>query len=336
MKRCLITGAGGFVGSHLFVHLLHNTTWDLVLTDSFRHRGKTDRITQQLTESHPNFLKRVKVITHDLVAPMSWQMIDEIGEIDYAINLASESHVDRSITDPRPFIENNVSVILTMLEWARMMNPKKFIHLSTDEVFGPAPEHYDFPEWDVHLPSNPYSASKAAQEDIIFSYWRTYKLPVQIARCMNMIGEMQDAEKFVPMTIKKVLAEKTVEVHASKEGIPGSRYYLHARNLADAILFIIRNTEPELYHDNNSLGSYNVVGEREVDNLEMAKMIAEIIGKELKYKLVDFHSSRPGHDLRYGLDGTKLSHMGWKPPMRLEDSLRNTVLWTLYNKKWLN
>ena len=168
MKRCLITGAGGFVGSHVFIHFLHNTNWELVLLDSFRHRGKTDRIIQQLDVSHPEYLDRVKVITHDLKVPFSSQMVQKLGKIDYIVSMASESHVDRSITEPRDFVENNVSLILTLLEYARENPVEKFVQISTDEVYGPISEG-GHEEGEPHRPSNPYSASKAAQEDICYS-----------------------------------------------------------------------------------------------------------------------------------------------------------------------
>ena len=332
-KRVLISGAGGFVGSHVFIHILHNTDWELVLLDSFRHRGKTDRITQQLDVSHPEYLSRVTVVTHDLKAPFSSQMIDKIGYIDYVLNLASESHVDRSITDPRDFIENNVALILTMLDWARVAKPEKFIQISTDEVYGPINEG-GHREGSPHRPSNPYSASKAAQEDICYSYWRTYGIPIIVTNTMNIIGELQDTEKYVPMVIKKVLAGETVTVHASSKGEVGSRFYLHARNQADALLFLLVHHTPAMYPAED-LDRFNIVGDNEIDNLDLAQRIAKIVGKPLKCELVDFHSSRPGHDLRYGLDGSKIAKLGWKAPIEFDESLDRTIRWTLDNKKWL-
>jgi dTDP-glucose 4,6-dehydratase len=208
--------------------------------DSFRHRGKTDRITQQLDVSHPEYLPRVEVITHDLKAPFSEQMVNKLGYIDYIVSIASESHVDRSITDPRDFIENNVQIILTLLEYARENSVEKFLHISTDEVFGNAPEGYNHKEGDPHRPSNPYSASKAAQEDICYSYWRTYGIPIVVTNTMNIIGELQDVEKFIPMTIKKVQAGERVPIHASADGRVGTRFYLHARNQADALMYPVK------------------------------------------------------------------------------------------------
>lgn len=332
--RVLITGAGGFVGSHVLRHLLINTDWDIVLIDSFRHKGKTDRITTQMDGLH-DCLDRVSVITHDLTAPISRQMAERIGPIDYVLNIASESHVDRSITDPRTFIENNVQLVLTMLDYIREYPVRKFIQISTDEVYGPADDHAHV-EGEPHRPSNPYSASKAAQEDICYSYWRTYDLHICITNTMNIIGEMQDPEKFIPMTIKNVLTGGIVPIHASSDGKTiGSRYYLHARNQADALLHLLNHVDFPSYSSGKPIAHYHIVGERECDNLEIATMIADTLEVPLNYELVDFHSSRPGHDLRYALDGTKIAETGWTAPMSLTDSLQVTVNWSKQHKEWL-
>jgi dTDP-glucose 4,6-dehydratase len=335
MTTVLLTGASGFVGSHALRHILANTDWNVVCLVSFRHRGITDRI-RLAVDGYDDDFKRVKVIKHDLTAPISPVLSHEIGKIDYVLNVASESHVDRSITDPVPFIENNVSLVCNMLEWARFSDIEKFLHVSTDEVYGPAPVGHAHREWmDQYFPSNPYSASKAAQESIAYSYWRTYGVPLIITNTMNIIGEMQDPEKFVPMVIKKVLSGEKMDIHASPTGQIGSRYYLHARNQADALLHAL-NIPVTFYGDFQAPQKYHVVGEREVDNLEMAEMVASFVGKPLNYELVDFHSSRPGHDLRYALDGSKIANTGWKAPLSLEQSLERTVKWTLENPEWLS
>lgn len=336
MKRALITGAGGFIGAHTLAHLMHNTGWQVVCLDSFRHRGKTDRIREMLT-AHPDWHERTKVLMHDLNAPISDQLIDLIGPIDYILNIASESHVDRSITDPVPFVRNNVELMLTMLEYARKIRPARFMQISTDEVYGAAPPDYEHPEWSPILPSNPYSASKAAQEAIAISYWRTYDLPIIITNTMNNFGEMQDPEKFIPMLMKNIYEGKEAIIHGNEHKI-GSRFYLHARNHADALLFIIRNLGVAKYEDSDAIlmpDRYNVVGDVELDNLQVAKLIEEYVGKELIYKLVDFHATRPGHDRRYALDGSKLKDLGWKPPIGFERSLQKTVAWTLQHPEWL-
>jgi dTDP-glucose 4,6-dehydratase len=329
-KKVLITGSAGFVGSHLVQHILANTDWNIVGIDSFRHRGDSLRILQDKS--------RYEIYTHDLTAPISDRMIKKIGQVDYIINVASESHVDRSITNPVEFCENNFKLILTMLEYARKIQPEIFIQISTDEVYGAALENYNHKEWETHLPSNPYSGSKSAQEAMCISYWRTYGVPVVITNTMNMIGEGQDAEKFLPMLIQKIYRGEQVTIHGNDSCI-GSRYYLHARNHADALLFLIRNTTPTRYSDNISTiikpDRYNIVGEKEINNLELAQIVAKILNKELKYKLEDFHHTRPGHDRRYALDGSKLKKMGWKAPISFEDTLKKTIEWTLERPEWL-
>jgi dTDP-glucose 4,6-dehydratase len=312
-----------------------NTDWEIVCLSSFHHRGITDRIRYSISDI-PNSDKRVKVLIHDLVAPISPVLDYEIGSINYVFNVASDSHVDRSITEPASFIQNNVALICNMLDWAKNRDIEKFIQVSTDEVYGPAPHGHKHKEWEPFYPSNPYSASKAAQESVAFSYWRTYGVPVVITNTMNIVGEMQDPEKYVPMIIKKVLAGDTVKIHASPTGEIGSRYYLHARNQADALLHVANNIDAPLYGQSEVPEKLHVVGEREVDNLELALMVAEYVGKPLNYELIDFHSSRPGHDLRYALDGDKIAGTGWKSPLSLEESLERTVRWTLKHQEWLN
>ena len=373
-KRILLTGAGGFVGHHTLEHILTTTDWDVVCTDSFRHAGKVDRISEVLASApahvnwrvDPDSLERtwwdrVTVVTQDLTVPFSDQTAEKIGHVDYIISMASESHVDRSISHPAEFISNNVSLVINLLEFHRRHVPDAiFLQVSTDEVYGPAPEGHNHAEWEPFLPSNPYSASKAAQESIAFSYWRTYGTPLILTSTMNIVGERQDTEKYLPMTISKIRSGETVHIHSSPEGVPGSRYYLHARNQADALLYLLkaysggldsdqqyqffgvadqlRKTEGEaLVYENNMSRppKYNIVGELELDNKQLAEMVASAMDLPLVYEKVDFHSSRPGHDLRYALDGSKMASIGWTHPVPLEESIRKTVKWTLENERWL-
>lgn len=336
MARILITGAGGFAGAHFYEHVLNETGWDIVATDSFRHKGKTDRIAQALT-GRKAWRKRTEVLTHDLTVPFSSQLANRLEGTDYMVCYASESHVDRSISDPVPFVRNNVDVALNTLELARAVKPKAVVWISTDEVCGPveADDLTGHAEWGPLLPSNPYAGSKAAQEAIATSYWRTYGVPLVIIRCMNMIGERQDPEKFVPMTVAKVLRGEEVTIHGSPGHI-GTRHYLHSRNLADGILFILGLGEPARFFGGFSRPDmYNIASPDRIDNLTLAKMIAEDVGKPLKYKLEDFHSTRPGHDPHYGLDPAKLYNLGWHMPVPFRDSLRKTVKWTLEHPEWL-
>lgn len=334
--RILITGAAGFVGHHTIEHFLKNTTDEIVCIDSFRHKGDSMRLRHLFP---PQDMKAgLRIFTHDLTTPISSRMIDAVGEVDAILSIASESHVERSISEPVPFVKNNVALALEVLEYARKVKPKIVIQCGTDEVFGPAIGTDAHTEWLPFMPSNPYAASKAAQDAIFFSYWRTYGVPVVFTHCMNMIGERQDPEKFIPMCISRILKGETVTIHG-KEGDIGSRMYIHCRNLADAWLFLLKKTEPTPYHDDHTRyqtpDSYNVVGEVELDNLTVARMISDILKMPLKYELQDFHEARPGHDRRYALDGSKISALGWKPPVAFKESLEKMVYWTLNHPEWL-
>lgn len=329
MRTILITGSAGFVGSHLVEHILQETDWNIVGLDSLRHRGDTERLS--------NNTQRYRFETVDLAAPISYRVAEKIGAVDWIVNMASESHVDRSIVQPVEFCQNNVNLALYMLELSKFMNPKKFIQISTDEVYGAAPEGTDHEEWSPILPSNPYAASKACQEALAISWWRTYDVPLIITNTMNMYGERQDKEKFIPMLISKVNNGETVTIHGSPDYI-GKRHYLHARNFADALVYLIKENSVTHYKDGHEIikpNRFNVVGDMELDNLEVAKAVSHILGKPLHYELMDFHNARPGHDRRYSLDGTKMADFGWKQPKDFHTALSKTIEWTLKHPEWL-
>jgi dTDP-glucose 4,6-dehydratase len=323
--KILVTGLCGFIGHHTCEHLLKNTNWDIIGLDKLTYASNGfDRLRD--IDAFDN--NRVKLFTLDFTKKLDVGLIQEIGQVDYILHMGAETHVDRSIDDPRPFIETNILGTYNMLEYAKGLTKlKAFIYFSTDEVFGPAPEGTKYKEWARYNSGNPYAASKAGGEELTLAYGNTYKLPVIITHTMNCIGERQHPEKFVPMCIKKILNGEEVIIHANKDKTKsGSRHWIHARNVADAILFLLDGAETQ--------DKYNIVGE-EMSNLEVAQLIADIMGKPLKYKMVDFHSSRPGHDLRYALDGTKMAELGWTPPKDLRASLEKTIKWFLENKKWL-
>ena len=330
-KKVLVTGASGFVGHHIVEHLLTNTDWEIIGMYTFRHRGDPWRL------SHLSDNPRLTLIRHDCAAP--WGRVGEsLADIDYVLNIASDSHVDRSIEEPVPFVRNNVDLALYTLEWARQAKPKVFVQFSTDEVYGPARDNELHAEWSPILPSNPYSASKAAQEAIAVSYWRTYDVPIIITNTMNVIGERQDDEKFVPILVSKIANGEEVPIHSDDNGRPGSRFYIHARNVADGLLFLLNRYADGVpsYNEyvNDRPERYNVVGEKEVDNLTLASMVAGVVGKPAKVKPVNFHAARPGHDRRYALDGAKLAALGWTPPIAFEESLTKTVQWELDNGRF--
>jgi dTDP-glucose 4,6-dehydratase len=341
MMKVLLTGAGGFVGHHTLEHILKTTDWEVVCLESFRHKGMSARL-RDVAAINKDQWHRVTVITHDLIAPIDHVTKKEIGNIDVIINMASESHVDRSLVEPRHFITNNVALALNMLEYAREIKPSLFIQISTDEVYGPA-KHGDHPEYDPILPSNPYSGSKAAQEAIAISYWRSYDVPVVISNTMNMFGERQDVEKFIPKTIRHFRNKEATPIHGLEiNGVwkSGSRFYLHARNQADALVFIAKHhvKHPIKYSEGLERPErFHVGGEREVSNEEMATMIASLMGlTEGVIERIDVGTTRPGHDLRYGLERNTLEGWGWKSPLTFEESFSRTVHWTLDHPEWLN
>jgi dTDP-glucose 4,6-dehydratase len=341
MTRVLITGGAGFVGHHLVEHLLETTDWDLVVLDSLTYAGRVDR----LTSAKGFDPDRVTLLWHDLRAPIHGHLNDRIGDVSAVLHLAAESHVDRSILDPVPFVRNNVDATLTMLQWARVRELSHFVQVSTDEVYGPAVEGQRHVEWDPVIPSNPYSASKAAQEALAISYWRTYGVPVVLTNFMNMIGERQDVEKFVPKVVRAVLRGDTVPLHARPVSVrpgrgdvrwePSSRHWLHARNYADALRWMLTDTTPAAYPQADRPDRWHVAGE-ELDVLQLAERIAVAAGRELRYEFVDYHGSRPGHDHRYALDPSKIHAAGWKPPVPLGESLERTVRWMIAHPEWLN
>ena len=333
MRRVLLTGASGFFGSHLLRHLLMNTDWHIVCIVSWKHKGTPERVEGALKDMD---VSRVTIIRHDLEARFTEQTKKRIGKIDYILNIASNSHVGTSITDPETFAEGNFQLILTMLKLAREIKPEVFLQFSTDEVYGPAPKGVNFKEGERQKPSNPYSGSKAAQENMVFSYWRTFGVPVIITNTMNLIGQTQDAEKFPALCLRKIFNGEAVTIHGKPDDI-GSRFYIHARNAADAVLYIIKNLPPKHYIEDviHEPDQYNIVGETELNNLELAQMTAKLLGKELKYKFEDFHKTRPGHDRRYALSGEKLKNLGWQPPEGFEASWKRSIDWTLANLFWL-
>lgn len=339
MKRVLLTGAGGAIGVHVVAHFMHNTDWEIVATDSWKndHKGYFDRIAR-VCRDHPDWHSRIQVVTHDLCAPFTDREIEKIGHIDYVINLASRSDVQNSIDDPLPFIRNNTELMLNMLDFALKAKPEVFLHFSTDEVYGSAPkESGGHEEWSPILPSNPYSASKASQEAIAIAWWRSYGLPLIITNTMNNFGEMQAPSKFPAMIQNKIENGETINVHATKNGEIGTRYYIHSRNTADALLFILKNVDPVI-HQHGEIDKpvrLNIVGDKQVDNLELVETIGRLMNKEPKYELAYFHDTNPGHDLHYGLNGDKLHTLGWRSPMGFEESLKNTIEWQQRNSEWM-
>jgi len=337
--RILLTGASGFVGSTVLAHLLAETDWHIICPVSYRHHGDGARI-NAILDTYPEHRPRVDVIAHDLALPITPHLADRIGPIDYLWNIASESHVDRSLTDPVPFVRNNVELMLNVLEYARQAKPRLMLHMSTDEVFGPAAQGYQHHEWDSIRPSNPYAASKAAQEALAYSYWRAMGLPLVVTNTMNLLAPApQAAEKFIPKIARAIYRGDKLTIHASPEGVSGSRCWVDARDFAAAWLWLTQRFDGDerlTYYPTMPTQPlrYNIVGE-EATNLDVAQRMAAAAGRTLNHELVDYHGQRPGHDHRYALDGTKLAELGWPGPRPLDETLSDIVKWYADNPQWI-
>ena len=338
MKRALITGGAGFIAHHLIGQILERTDWEIISLDRLDYSGNLNRLHDLMLTFDPEVRKRVKIVHHDLKAELNPLVCSEVGNVDYIIHLAAGSHVDRSIDYPMEFVMDNVVGTVNILEFARTQkNLERFVYFSTDEVFGPAPDGIKYKENDRYNSTNPYSATKAAAEEIAVAYENTYGLPIYITHTMNVFGERQHPEKFIPMCIKRARDGESVTIHSdSTKTIPGSRHYIHAEDVADAVLFLLDyEGEFETTWGGAKCPKFNIVGSEELNNLELATIIAEAQGKELKYEMVDFHSSRPGHDLRYALDGDKMKQLGWQPAKSVRERIAEVTKWTLDNERWI-
>ena len=326
-ERILITGGCGFVGHHMVEHILKNTDKDIVVLDKL---GYASNGYDKLRDISAFDDKRINIFATDFSHPIEIGIKKEIGNVDYILHLGGETHVDNSIINPESFVMSNVVGTMRMLDYAKGLSGLRwFLFFSTDEVFGPAPNGILYKEWDRYDSGNPYSATKAGAEELCLAYANTFKLPVIITHTMNVFGERQHKEKFIPSTIKKVLHDELVIIHADPtRTISGSRFYIHARNVASAVLWLLENAA---FRE-----KYNIVGEKEVSNLDLAQTIANFLGKNLRYEMVDFHSSRAGHDLRYALDGTKMRELGWSISKGFDLSLEKTIQWYLNNLDWLD
>ena len=341
MKNVLITGGAGFIAHHLIYYLLKSTNWNIISLDRLDYSGNLNRLNNILSNFSEDQRSRVKIVYHDLKSEINPWIKKEIGDVDIILHLAAGSHVDRSIDYPMEFVLDNVVGTANILEYARRVNEsnklERFIYFSTDEVFGPAPKGIDYKENDRYNSTNPYSATKAGGEELAVAYENTYRLPIYITHTMNVFGERQHPEKFIPMCIKKVRDNETVTVHADKtKKIPGSRHYIHAEDVADAIYFLLTNELGDsIDFGGAKCPKFNIVGSEEIDNLELAQIIADVQGKDLSYEMVDFHSSRPGHDLRYSLSGEKMKKLGWQPSIKLTERIKQVVKWSLNNQNWI-
>ena len=342
-KRVLITGGAGFIGHHIIDLFLKKTDWEIISLDRLDYSGNLNRLDNVVRQYPPEVRKRVKIVWHDLKAEIAEINRNLIGDVDIILHLAASSHVDRSISHPMEFVMDNTIGTVHMLNYARTQkNLERFIYFSTDEIFGIAPNGVAYKERDRYNSTNPYSASKAAAEEFCVAYENTYKLPIFITHTMNVFGERQHPEKFIPMCIRKIRDGEKIYIHSDHtKTIPGSRFYIHGKDVAEAMYFLLNLNEAQLkkVYEPDFGGAkcpkFNVVGKEEIDNLQLVKYIAAAVGKEPVYELIDFHTSRPGHDLRYALSGEYMKELGWEPRLTLQERIKEVVDWSLTNKEWI-
>lgn len=324
-RRFLVTGADGFCGAHIIAHLIEQGV-EVV--------GMVRREPLRL----PVLGVEVPLVYHDLAEPISPQVSAEIGPVDVVLSLASSTDIAGSISDPLRVFRENIDVVGNLAEWARHQPIEAFVQISSEEVYGPAP-HHPHVEWEPIRPSTPYSASKAAQEALLISMWRSNGLPLVILNAMNMIGPMQPSTKLVPTILRKLLAGKTVPLivdwYDSQSGCgeESLRQYMHPRVLADAILATFETAE-QFTPKAQFPPRFNVAG-TQVGNIALAQMVADAAGVPLRWEPVEANHSRPGHERVFALDDSKLRNLGWVPPTSLGDDVRDTVAWYLEHAEWL-
>lgn len=322
----LLTGASGFAGAHMLRGLLDNGHDSIVCPVTFSHGGSRNRLQSLLNEGE---LKNVKFLEFDLAT----KKLDlDKYSISLVINFASESHVDSSISTPFEFVTNNIALMVNLLEairdTARLI---PILHISTDEVYGEIGEQFDNIEWELPLrPSNPYSASKASQEQLIYAYCRTFRFSSLILNITNMIGEAQNVEKFIPRVISRLFNQKEINVDTNLAGQIGSRRYIYVGDVVRAIIFLM--TKPEIFQA-GFIDRYHIGGDQSFSNLEMIEIISHVL-KRLPI-LVFSPSPRPGYDLEYNINTNKMKKTGWVQNYSIPEALERIVDWTLQNPNWM-
>jgi dTDP-glucose 4,6-dehydratase len=326
-KTILITGGAGFIGHHVVNYFLKESVWNVVCLD----KSDNSRLREVIDKNNAD--GRVKFIEHNIRTELSDDIKNNIGDIDFLIHLAENSKFDTLIDNPLDMVMDNVVGTCNILNYARECKKmERMIYFSSDKIFGQAESDISFKEYERYNSTNPYSASKAGGEELATAYYNTYKLPVYIAHTMNVFGERQHPNKFIPKCIKSIRDGETVTIYSDANSIPGSRSYIHAEDVAEALRFILINIE--IRHDLSATGvkipKFNIVGKHETNNLELAQSIADVMGKELKYEM-----TIGTQDQRYCLDGNLLSSIGWEPKHSFKDKIKQVVDWTLERPDWL-
>jgi dTDP-glucose 4,6-dehydratase len=332
MKKILITGGAGFIGSHV-VRLFVNKYPDYQIfnLDKLTYAGNLANLRD--VEDKPNY----EFIKGDIVDAAFIYDLFEKHQFDGVIHLAAESHVDRSITNPNEFIMTNIVGTANLLNaakriWENNAEGKLFYHVSTDEVYGSLGETGFFTEETPYDPKSPYSASKASSDHLVRAYNNTYKMPVVISNCSNNYGSYQFPEKLIPLFINNIKQNKPLPVYGKGENI---RDWLWVEDHARAIDVI--------YHQGKTGDTYNIGGHNEWTNIDLIRLLCNIMDRKLgraegeSAKLITYVKDRAGHDLRYAIDSTKLQkELGWTPSLQFEEGLEKTVDWYLENTEWLD
>jgi len=317
--KILITGIAGFYGHHLARYIQDNTDWEIVGIDKLDEGGSLDRLNEIDFKG--------KMFYHDLRSPVSELLAEKIGRVNVIFHLSAMSHVDRSIVDPIGAVMDNVVGTANILEFARKYVPDKFMYFSTDEVFGDK-SGSKFKEWDRFKPSSPYSASKAGGEVLALAYHNTYDTPVIVSHCMNVFGERQHPEKFIPKAISLIYRNKVVPIYCDKDGKKsGSRSYINTDDVTRAFLLILNK---------GKIGEkYNIEGSKNITNLKIAQIVAKVLKKKLVINKIAQDNIRHGNDFNYGINGSLLRKMGFSlKESRIKD-IKKVIRWYLKNKRWL-
>lgn len=313
----LVTGGAGFIGSNFVRYLLQTyDTYRITNIDALTYAGNLESLSD--VADHPNYaFSRI-----DITEAAGIDALLSAHPVDVLVHFAAESHVDRSILNPAAFVRTNVLGTQVLLEAARRHGVQKFVHISTDEVYGTLGSTGYFSEETPLQPNSPYSASKAAADLLVRAYYETYGMNVNITRCSNNYGPYQFPEKLIPLMILNALAEKPLPIYGDGQNV---RDWLHVEDHCRAIDLVL--------HKGQSGAVYNVGGHNERTNLEIVKLILQELGKP--ESLIQFVTDRPGHDRRYAIDPTKITNeLGWQPKYTFETGIRETMQWYLTHQEW--